>query len=105
MDEDLLGGADHGEGLARALCVPDQAGALHRVQGTLYPLLDRPRLVLAEDDLPQLVVALEEDDPVPQEPEEALPREEPLHLALEVTRLVVLPVEEALAVEVPGGAG
>ena len=63
--------------------------------------LDGADLVLAEDDLLELVVPGEEDDPAAQELQEPLPREEPLHLLLEVARLLVLPVEDRLPVQAP----
>ena len=67
IGQDLLAPRDHREGLARALRVPDEAPALARGRRPLDHLLDGPRLVLAEDDLPQLVVLLEEDDVVAEE--------------------------------------
>ena len=53
IGQDLLRRRHHRQGLARALGVPDEAPAPRRVERPLDHLLDGPRLVLAEDDLPR----------------------------------------------------
>ena len=67
-----VGRLDHREGLARSLRMPDQPGLLLRIKCALHHFFDRPRLVLAQDDFPQFVVLLVEDDPGLQELQEAL---------------------------------
>ena len=68
--EQLGRDGNHGQGLAAALGVPDEAPALGRMPHPLDDLLDRARLVLAQDDFRQLVVFGQEDDVVVQHLEE-----------------------------------
>lgn len=58
---------DHGEGLAAALGMPDQAAGAFRVQAAPDGRLHRPGLVLAQDVFVQLLVLLGKDDVVLQE--------------------------------------
>src|SRR3546814_15475080 len=102
LDQPVRG--DHGEGLARALRVPDQAAALARL-GAALGYLDRGAgLVLAQDGLAQFIVLDEEQDPVLQHPQEAVVGEKALDPVLVAAGLLLLPVEDELALQVPGDA-
>src|SRR3546814_3512252 len=102
--QDQPGRGDHGEGLARALRVPDQAAALARL-GAALGYLDRGAgLVLAQDGLAQFIVLDEEQDPVLQHPQEAVVGEKALDPVLVAAGLLLLPVEDELALQVPGDA-
>src|ERR1700730_10193561 len=57
--------------------------------------------MLPKDELLKLLVLLNEQDEVLEEPEHLWHRAEALHLCLEIADLVVLPVEEVASNEVP----
>src|SRR3546814_14522765 len=61
-------------------------------------------LVLAQDGLAQFIVLDEEQDPVLQHPQEAVVGEKALDPVLVAAGLLLLPVEDELALQVPGDA-
>ena len=102
--EEQLGRLDHRVGLAAALGVPDEAAPLVGVERAADDRLDSGGLVLAEDDLLDLLVLFGEDDPVVEHAEDLRDRAEALDLGFEVADLLVLPLEDIAADRVPGGA-
>jgi len=76
--------------------VPDQTSSLGRIAGSLDYLFHGAGLVLAQNDLDQVVVTGQEDDVVLQDLEEPLPVKEALDCVLEVALNHVLPVEDVL---------
>jgi hypothetical protein len=82
--------------------VPDQPAPLIRFAHALNHLLDGPCLMLPKQNLGQHIFLHQEDDVIAQKLHKPPPLEERLHLALEVARLDVLPVEEVLFVGAPG---
>src|SRR3546814_19103326 len=91
LDQPVRG--DHGEGLARALRVLDQAAPLARL-GAALGYLDRGAgLALAQDGLAPLIVLPEEPEPVLQHPLEAVVGHKALHQLLLAAGLPRLPVE------------
>ena len=67
-------------------------------------LLDCSRLVLTKDDFESLIILVDECYVVAQNLEEALTIEKPLYLLFEVSRLLVLPIEEVAPIEAPSDA-
>jgi hypothetical protein len=106
--EQQFRGLDHGERLAAPLRVPHQPapgfGLRRRAQAAVYHALHRLRLVLAEDVLVQLLVLLREEDVVLQQRQDVPAVAEALDLRLQVPLLLVLPVEDVAADQVPGDA-
>src|SRR6266498_3186636 len=98
MTEDLLRRFDHRKGLSRTLRMPNKAPCLFRIQRTLYDLINRPHLMLAEHDLSQFVIFGIEDNPFTKDFEKALPGKETLYLLLKIPFLLILPVENILPV-------
>jgi hypothetical protein len=99
--EQPLGRLDHGEGLAAALGVPDQATGAPGIEGPADGRLHRAGLVLAQDVLVQLLVLLGKDDVVLQEGEHLRDGAEALHLGFQLADLPVLPVENVPPHRVP----
>ena len=99
--QDKPGGGDHGEGLARALRVPDEPGLFGFVGTTRHDLDSRPRLVLAQDGLPQFVILDVKQNPFLEHFQNAERGEEGFDLLLVVRLIEVLPRENVFAVEIP----
>ncbi len=78
--------------------MPNEASCLFRVQRTLYDLINRPHLVLAEHDLSKFVIFGIEDNPFTEDFEKALPGKKTLDLLLKVPFLLILPIEDVLSV-------
>ena len=95
--QDLLGGDDHGVGLAGTLGVPDQTAFLVGIRCPLDEFSDRPHLVGSEDDLLEFVVLPGEEDIIGEEPDHAFPIAECLYQCLEVSVGLLPPVEEGLS--------
>ena len=100
--EEQFGRLDHGEGLAAALGVPDEAARPPGIEGAADDRLHRAGLVLAQDVFVQLLVLLGKDDVVLQEGEHLRDGAEALHLGLQLADLLVLPVEDVPPHRVPG---
>ncbi len=100
--EEQLRRLDHGEGLAAALGVPDQAARAPGIEGAADDRLHRAGLVLAQDVFVQLLVLLGKDDVVLQEGEHLRDGAEALHLGFQLADLLVLPVEDVPPHRVPG---
>ncbi len=79
--EQQLGGLDHRVGLAAALRVPDQPARALRVQRARHHPLHGRRLVLAQDELLQLLVLLGKEDEVLQQAQQMRHGAEALDLA------------------------
>ena len=99
--QDQARGGDHGEGLARALGVPDQAGVLGLVGTAAHDFDGGARLVLAQDGFLQLVILDEEQDPFLDHFQHAERGEEGFDLGFVVGLVQVLPREDVFAVEIP----
>ena len=83
--EEPLRRLDHGEGLAAALGVPDEAAGAPGIEGPADGRLHRAGLVLAQNVFVQLLVLLGEDDVVLQEGEHLRDGAKALHLGLQAT--------------------
>jgi hypothetical protein len=66
----LLGGHNHGEGLAGALRVPNEARPPLWVEGAGDDFLHRAGLVLAQDEFVEFVVFAGEEDVITQDAQE-----------------------------------
>jgi hypothetical protein len=75
---------DHGEGLAAALGVPDEAARALGIEGAADGRLHRAGLVLAQDVFVEFLVLLGKDDVVLQEGEHLRDGAEALHLGLQL---------------------
>jgi hypothetical protein len=103
-----LRGLDHRESLATPLRVPHQPparfGFRRRAETALHHPLHRRRLVLAENELLKLLVLLREEDVVLQQRQHVPPVAEALDLPFQISLLLVLPVEDVPAHQVPRDA-
>ena len=91
--EEPLRRLDHGESLAAALSVPDEAAGAPGIEGAADGRLHRAGLVLAQDVFVQLLVFLGKDDVVLQEGEHLRDGAEAFHLGLQLADFLVLPIE------------
>ena len=85
---------NHRVGFAASLRVPDKSARAFRIESAGDDLVDRCRLMLAQNDLLQFLLFLREDNEVFQEAEQVGHVTEALDLRLKITDLIVLPVED-----------
>ena len=102
--EESLCRFDHGEGLAAALGVPNEAAGTVGGKGASDGGVHRAGLVLAQNVFIQLLILLGKDDVVLQEGEHLWDGAEALHLSLQPAGLGILPVEDVAPHRVPGHA-
>ena len=102
--EEQLGRLDHRVGLAAPLRVPDEAARPLRIERPAHHTVHSRRLMLAQDELLQLLLLLSEQDEVLQEAQDHRNRAEAFDLRFELPRLLVLPGKDVSPDRVPGHA-
>ena len=99
---EFLGDRNHRVRFAAPLGLPNEAATFVGVAGSLYASLDGSHLVGPQDALFELAVFASEKNELVDGSQESSRSEKRFDERLEVARLLVSPVEESFAGEIPG---